>query len=206
MNGPHDLGGRMGFGPVIPEPNEPVFHAAWERRVLALVLAMGATRLWNIDISRHARESLAWPRYLSASYYEIWLEGLNKLMTARGLLDGPPQTLPKLLADNVAPVLARGGPCNRPCEREARFKPGDPVRVLNLQPTGHTRLPGYLRHATGVISAHHGAHVYPDSNAHGRGEDPQHLYTVRFAASEVFGRETSDELHADLFEPYLDAR
>ena len=206
MNGPQDLGGRMGLGPVSPEASEPVFHAEWERRVLALVLAMGATRQWNIDISRHARESLAWPHYLSASYYEIWLDGLIKLMTARELLEGPPRALPRLVADNVAAVLARGGPCNRSCDRAARFKPGDRVRVLNLQPNGHTRLPGYLRHAEGVISAHHGAYVYPDSNAHGRGEDPQHLYTVRFAASQVFGNESTDELHADLFEPYLEAR
>lgn len=205
MNGPHDLGGRMGFGPAVAEPSEPVFHARWEKRVLALVLAMGAARQWNIDISRHARESLPPAFYLGASYYEIWFAALERLLAERGLLDGPPQPLPKLAAGDVAAVLARGGPCSRELARTPRFAGGDAVRVRNLQPTGHTRLPAYLRRARGIVLGHHGAFVFPDSNAHGQGENPQHLYTVRFTAADVFGHGGRDEVHADLFEPYLDA-
>ena len=65
MNGAQDLGGMHGFGPVIPEADEPAFHAEWERRVFALTLAMGATGSWTLDESRGARESMAPPRYLA---------------------------------------------------------------------------------------------------------------------------------------------
>ena len=58
MNGAQDMGGMMGFGPVLPEKDEPVFHAPWERRAFALTLAMGAPGGWNIDQGRAARESL----------------------------------------------------------------------------------------------------------------------------------------------------
>ncbi len=77
MNGPQDLGGQMGHGPVRPEIDEPLFHAAWERRALAITLAMGATGSWTIDESRHARESLPPAIYLNASYYEIWIRALE---------------------------------------------------------------------------------------------------------------------------------
>ena len=89
MNGPQDMGGMMGFGPIAPEVNEPLFHAAWERRALAISLAMGGARQWNIDMSRHAREKISPALYWSLSYYEIWMEGLKRLLTERGLLDAP---------------------------------------------------------------------------------------------------------------------
>ena len=85
MNGAHDMGGTMGFGPVVPEKNEPVFHAPWERRAFALTLAMGAGR-WNIDQSRAAREQMQPGEYLAKTYYEIWIAGLEKLMAERGLV------------------------------------------------------------------------------------------------------------------------
>jgi nitrile hydratase len=205
MNGPQDLGGQMGFGPVAPEADEPVFHAEWERRAFGLVLAMGGTRQWNIDQSRHARETLPWVRYLASSYYEIWIAGLEKLMAERGMLDGQPQKLPKLGAGDVAVVLARGGSASREPPRAAKFKPGDIVRTRNIHPEGHTRLPRYLRGRAGEIVRVHGAHVFPDSSAHGKGEDPQWLYTVRFSAQEVWGNGSDDTVAADLWEPYLDA-
>ncbi|MGL4813351.1 MAG: nitrile hydratase subunit beta, partial [Beijerinckiaceae bacterium] len=86
MNGPHDLGGQMGFGPVRPEKDEPYFHAPWEKRALAVTLAMGATGQWNIDASRHARESLHPQDYLAKSYYDVWISALENLMQARGLV------------------------------------------------------------------------------------------------------------------------
>ncbi len=49
MNGAHDLGGMMGFGPVVLEPNEPVFHAPWEARLFSLVLAAGEHGRWTLD-------------------------------------------------------------------------------------------------------------------------------------------------------------
>ena len=86
MNGIHDLGGMHGFGSINPEHNEPVFHAEWERRAFAITLAMGAYGAWNLDASRHARERSDPAEYLSTSYYEHWLHGLEILLTEKGLL------------------------------------------------------------------------------------------------------------------------
>lgn len=207
----------MGFGPVEPEPDEPVFHAEWERRVFALTLAMGASGLWDLDTSRHARESLHPARYLNASYYQIWLEGLVRLMTAAGLVTAkeisagrmlePPAPVKRVLAvQDVDATLAAGGPSAREAPSPARFRAGDTVRARNMHPFGHTRLPRYLRGRQGSIVALHGAHVFPDSRAQGSGEDPQWLYTVRFTARELWGgdRNGADTVHADLWEPYLE--
>jgi nitrile hydratase len=216
MNGPQDLGGQMGFGPVAPEKDEPIFHAPWERRVLALTLAMGATREWNIDKSRHARESLPPAQYLSSSYYEIWIAGLRKLILACGLvtqdelasgrMSAPAKKVAgKLLAKDVAAALAKGGPTNRP-DKVPRYKVGDKVRTRNIHPVTHTRLPRYLRGHVGEIALLHGTHVFPDTNAHGKGEEPQPLYAVRFRARDIWGdaRHPRDEISADLWEPYLE--
>ena len=204
MNGPQDLGGAMGFGPIAPEPNEPVFHEAWERRAFGVVLAMGALRPWSIDQSRFARESMPPAEYLSSTYYEIWLAGLERLMRERELLEGESKSFKKLTKDEVAPRLARGSPCDRPASTPARFKPGDHVRALNIHPQGHTRLPRYVRGHSGEIVLVHGAHVYPDSNAKGLGEDPHWLYAVTFSAKELWGHDTADTVTLDLWEPYLE--
>lgn len=217
MNGPQDLGGQMGFGPVAPEANEPIFHAPWERRALALTLAMGATREWTIDMSRHARESLPPAEYLASSYYEIWMAGLRKLMLARGLVteeelasgkmqEAAKKVAGKLVAKDVPAVLAKGGPATRPATAAPRFALGDKVRTKNMHPVTHTRLPRYLRGHQGEIVRLHGNHVFPDTNAHGKGEHPQALYTVRFSARDIWGeaRHPRDTVSADLWESYLD--
>lgn len=217
MNGAQDMGGMMGFGPVGPEPNEPVFHAEWERRAFALTLAMGATGAWNLDMSRHARESLNPARYLNSTYYQIWLEGLVKLMTNAGLVTAEEVAAGRMMAAakpvkrvlaaaDVDKVLRSGGPTERQVQSPARFKPGNRVRTRNMHPFGHTRLPRYLRGRQGEIVAVHGAHIFPDSHAHGLGEDPQWLYGVRFSARELWGedRNARDAVHADLWEPYLE--
>ena len=97
MNGGQDLGGMHGLGPIDIEADEPVFHAEWERRVFALTLAMGARGEWNIDMSRHARENRDPVDYLSSSYYEIWLKGLEALLSERGFLD--PQELSRRMEE-----------------------------------------------------------------------------------------------------------
>ena len=111
MNGVHDMGGMHGFGPVQPERDEPVFHDDWERRALALTLAMGATGQWNLDMTRAARESLPPRTYLNSSYYRIWTLALERLMIERGLVstaelgrgqaDGPGAPLRVLRAEKV---------------------------------------------------------------------------------------------------------
>lgn len=217
MNGAQDLGGQMGFGPIQLEENEPNFHAQWEERALAITLAMGATGSWTLDTSRFARESLPPAVYLSSSYYEIWIRGLEKLCLQAGLVTrdelatGEMQVPARpvkwvLKAADVAGVLARGGPVDRPETTPAAFKAGDRVRTKVIHPEGHTRLPRYARGCEGVIEAVHGVHVFPDSNAAGGGESPAWLYGVAFKGTDVWGPDAdpSLSLRLDLWEPYLD--
>ncbi len=223
MNGVHDMGGLHGFGAVHPDPAEALFHAPWERRALALTLAMGATGQWNIDQSRSARESLPPATYLASSYYRIWILGLERLMLDRGLVSAdelaagralhPPRPLPRVLrADAVAGVLARGAPTQRQPMAPARFSVGDRVRARNLHPPGHTRLPRYVRGRVGEVVLVHGAHVFADrhaATAPGQpfDEQPNWLYTVSFAASALWGEdaEASTQVSVDAWEPYLEA-
>jgi nitrile hydratase len=218
MNGVHDMGGMQDFGPVLPETGEPWFHHAWERRAFSLTLAMGATGAWNLDQVRSARESLPPAQYLASSYYEIWFAGMLSLMQERGLVTGTeiaagrvnesPKKLPRRLeAADVVDTLARGASTQRTLGGSPRFAIGDLVRARNVNPPAHTRLPRYCRGKPGTIVAVHGAHVYPDVNARGHGESPQWLYTVRFAAMDLWGPDTTaSAVHIDCFEPYLDAR
>jgi nitrile hydratase beta subunit len=217
MNGAQDLGGMMGFGPIAPEPNEPVFHWEWEKRALAVTLAAGGCGLWSIDESRHARETLPPARYLSKSYYDIWISGLEKLAVAHGLVTSeelatgrsasPARAVPgKLTIDHVAQALAAGSPYDRPATTAAAFQVGDKVGAREMNPRGHTRLPRYARGKTGVVEVVRGVFVFPDTSAHGQGEAPQWLYTVRFSARELWGAEgdPSASVTIDAFEPYLE--
>jgi nitrile hydratase len=217
MNGGQDLGGMMGFGPVRPEADEPPFHAPWERRAFGLTLAMGATGAWNLDTSRHARESLPPGEYLTSSYYEIWTKGVERLVVQAGLVSPeelragaaltPPAPVKRVLgAADVPAVLARGGPTDREPSAPARFSVGDAVRTVNINPGGHTRLPRYARAKSGTVERVHGVFVFPDTNAHGSGEAPQWLYTVRFAGREVWGEAVDASLvvSVDAWESYLE--
>jgi nitrile hydratase len=216
MNGPQDLGGQMGFGPVRPEPEEPIFHAGWEARALGLTLCAGALGRWTLDESRHARESLLPATYYGASYYEIWTRALEALLLRHGLVSeaelaagtaapSPPHPR-RLTADAVQRALARGGPCDRALATPPRFTVGDRVRARNMHPRGHTRLPRYVRGHVGTIEADHGGFVFPDINAHGLGEAPQRLYTVVFDGRELWGddAETGITVSVDAWETYLD--
>ena len=208
MNGPQDLGGAMGFGPVRPEPGEPVFHAPWEARALGLTLAVGALGHWNIDESRHARESLPPAVYYASSYYEIWIQALERLIDRHALLeDGAAAPHPKRLsAESVPASLAAGTEYARPIATPARFRPGDPVRARNIHPRGHTRLPRYVRGHVGRIEAEHGGFILPDAHAHGRGEAPERLYTVVFDGAELWGPDAEPGLavSVDAWESYLE--
>lgn len=215
MNGVHDMGGMHGMGPIDPESDEPIFHADWEARVLALNLASNAG--WNIDAGRHQIELIPAPDYLAMTYYQKWFRRLEELLVIHGaitadeLASGRPdpgvqRRTPRLSAELVGPVLRRGGPANRDVAVPAAFRPGDRVRAKNLNPVGHTRLPRYVRNHVGVIERDHGVHVFPDTNAHFEGEDPHHLYSVRFEARELWGEAASprDKVYLDLWERYLE--
>ena len=217
MNGIHDLGGMHGLGPIAPEKNEPVFHEPWEARVYAMVRAMGAWRKWNIDASRFQREQIPPAEWLRMSYYEKWLTGLCELMVAKGLVTTAelasgkpapvaPKSSPALTAAQVPTLVAKGSPSNRPSSATALFRPGQAVRTRNINPSGHTRLPRYARGRSGTIDRVHGVFVFPDTNALFQGEQPQHLYSVKFSARELWGEDaaTRDQVYLDLWESYLE--
>jgi len=217
MNGIHDMGGTQGFGPVAREADEPVFHAAWERRVLAINVAAGACGAWNIDMSRRAREARPPAEYLALSYYEIWLSGLERLVVETGLatpeelaagrMSAPPAPVKAVLAAaDVEARLLAGWPATRAVGFKPRFEVGDRVVARVFAPAGHTRLPRYVRGRPGTVHRFHGAHVFPDANAHGEGEAPHHLYTVRFEARDLWGPDTTaDAVFVECWEPYLEA-
>jgi nitrile hydratase beta subunit len=217
MNGPQDLGGQMGFGAVAPEPNEPTFHADWEKRALGVTLTAGMMGHWNIDESRHARESLHPADYYASSYYEIWIKALEVLLKRHGFVTDGELAAGKAMAQGTRPkrtaaaadipaILGRGGPCDRPVSTPPRFRAGDRVRTLNINPTGHTRLPRYARAKVGIVDAVREGFVFPDTNAHGRGENPQWVYTVVFDGKEIWGDGADPALtiSIDAWESYLE--
>jgi nitrile hydratase len=177
---------------------------------------MGAWGRWNIDASRYAREIIAPREYLRMSYYERRLDGLVTQMIDTGLVTreeieagrpapGAARQTPALRPEQADRVLARS-PSLRAVELPAAFAQGNRVRARNIQPQGHTRLPRYARGKTGVVVLLHGVHVFPDTSAHGKGEQPHHLYCVRFEARELWGENGAarDAVHLDLWERYLE--
>jgi len=208
-----DIGGTSGHGAIGQEVDGDVFHHEWEAKALALTLAAGTPGGWNIDMSRRARETL--PNYLDLTYYEIWTAALERLVVDHGLVteaelaDGHPaapgdDTKRVLVAGQVAAALARGGPAERAPTTPARFAVGDHVRTRASRVDHHTRLPAYARGRLGTIERVHGAHVFPDTNAHGRGEQPQWLYTIVFDAVDLWDDASPGQrVSIDAWEPYL---
>ncbi len=217
MDGVHDMGGMDGFGPVKPEPGEPVFHAPWEGRVMAMTRAMGVATGWSIDMQRYSRERLAPHRYLAVSYYQKWLLAMRQMLLDHGLIaadelaaghalrPGMPLKRGPFTLANVERVMTRGA-FARAAGAAARFRPGDPVRAKNMHPQTHTRLPRYARGHAGVVERVQGCHVFPDTVAHGQGEQPQWLYTVVFEGRELWGPDADPALRVSIeaFESYLD--
>ena len=222
MSRVHDMGGRFGEGPVVPDADDVVFYTDWHARALAVTLAAGSLGKWNIDVSRHACESLSPKDYMAFSYYEKWMGGLADMLVHRGVLtreEMADQTVTqisdladkKLTADQVAVVLARGGPATRDSDVAPVFSVGDAVMTRRIAENvlvagGHTRLPKYAAGARGRILRYHGTHILPDSNAHGLGEAPEPLYAVIFPASELWQHpeHPRDEVVLDLWQSYLE--
>lgn len=216
MNGIHDLGGMQGFGPVVPEADEPVFHAPWEGRVLGMVRSLLFTREWNIDEFRYMQERVPAHVYLTISYYHRWLLSITASSLAHGLVtqgeldaghaSGAGRPVARTMTPKDVPVVFIRGAFGRDPQGGARFRPGDRVRTKNLHTASHTRLPRYARDKIGTIERVHGCHAFPDAVVAGRGEDPQWLYAVRFTASELWGPDADPGLAVsiDAFEPYLE--
>ena len=218
MNSAADMGGMHGFGPVEIEPNEPVFHADWEKKAFALNMAIGVANIWNLDAFRFARESLPPPQYLNTSYYGLWVVTLENMMLKYGIatneeLKAGHALAPMRKADEpvtaakVANMVRCGSPYDRSAAAPPKFKVGDKVRARNVHPKTHTRLPRYARGHTGEVVRVVGCHVFPDSNAIGVGEDAHWLYTVRFDGRELWGQDSDPTVRVaiEAWEPYLES-
>jgi len=222
MDGIHDLGGRQGFGKVEPEVDEPVFHERWEAGIHTLVHRMTAEGLIrNVDQFRHAIERIDPVAYLTHGYYGRWLGGIENLLTENGFISREEldRSVTRLGGDLSALIAAR--PAHSPDSIPAAETPGagravaDPplfsvgqsVRTKPSAVSGHTRLPGYARGRIGTIVSQQGGWVLPDTNAHGLGEHPQHLYCVRFSGETLWGdeAEAGQSVYLDLFESYMEA-
>lgn len=216
MNGPHDLGGQMGFGPVTPEKNEPVFHADWEKRALGITICCDALGAWTIDESRYSVECIAPVDYLAGSYYQNWIRGLDVLLERHGLASraelfsgrqerDEPRSKNKLTPDQVTAMLA-SGPSQQPVATRPAFAPGQKVRTKNINPVTHTRLPRYARGRAAIVETIQGSYAFPDDSAHGKGANPQWLYTIAFPAEELWGdgADRSVTVSIDAWESYLE--
>lgn len=219
MNGVHDLGGMHGFGPVVPEQNEPVFHSDWEKRMFAMALTAMGRRVCNVDEFRRAIENMPPASYLAATYYEKWLHAIEALLVEKGVA-----TREEIAAGHAAtPGSAKAtGPLGDGGEVESfdssavklrfdksykpRFKVGDRVVARNFNPEHHTRLPRYARGKRGVVRYDHGVFVFPDTHAHGKGAKPQHVYTVAFEAEELWGPDRNERasVYLDCWDDYLE--
>lgn len=215
MDGIHDMGGMHGFGPIPYEKNEPTFHHDWERRVWGVCQASTYPDWANLDNGRHSLELMPPRLYVSYSYFERWLYGLTTTLLTGGLVTLDEVKNAKAASGSIRRTDAAGPETvdpyaheeyRREIESPRRFAVGDPVRTGNPHPAGHTRLPRYARDKLGQVHLHHGAHVLPDSHAHGKGECPTHLYTVAFPARELWGLEANarDKGFLDVWECHLD--
>jgi nitrile hydratase beta subunit len=220
VTSPADLGGMPGFGPVEIEPNEPPFHHDWERRVLAMYLATSNLGRWNIDQMRAMRELMPRAEYLASSYYEVWLYGIERLLDDRGLVTrdevaarrtDPAATFARakearvLAAADVERVMSNPRASRLDVDVPPRFAVGEAVLTRVSTPPGHTRLPQYVRGRRGVVTADHGVWIFADAAGQDRGIVPQHVYTVRFAATELWGGGANrrDSVYVDLWDDHL---
>ncbi len=218
MNRFHDLGGQHGYGSIEWEPDEPVFHERWEGREFGMSLATSSSEGINLDATRHRAEQLDPVSYFQNGYYGRWLASLELKLEEEGLLAHG--ELDQRLAGKREPVASetelpappegnplRGLQVIREIDDAPAYAEGQAIRTRNHQPAGHTRLPAYARCRSGVIARVHPAMVFPDTNAHGNGENPQYVYTVEFAGEELWGdsAEPGTSVRLDLWESYLAA-
>ncbi|MGO9804393.1 MAG: nitrile hydratase subunit beta [Steroidobacteraceae bacterium] len=215
MNGIHDMGGMQDMGPVNIENNEPVFHARWEGRVFAMYWAIDGD--WPGGSGRYQRELIPPAEYLRMSYYERWLTALTELLVKSGMVTrselesgvaagGNTKGRECLKAAAVPGAITTGSPSSSDAAVAARFHVGERIRAHNLNPVGHTRLPRYTRGKPGTIAHDHGVYVFNDSLVQGLGPKPQHLYSVRFTARDLWGEAASavDSVYVDLWDDHLE--
>ncbi|MEM7426966.1 MAG: nitrile hydratase subunit beta [Pseudomonadota bacterium] len=215
MDGPHDLGGKQGFGPIdVDEPETP-FHHEWEGRMWGLARSAGAPGV-TIDWWRHVRELIDPADYLSRPYFDSWAQTdfatylnagvftLEEVRAGRALRDGDGTAGVLTKADALAADVRSASSFERQIEVAPAYRTGDRVHTRSFTTAGHTRLPAYARGRPGIIHAHHGAHLLPDEGAKGH-EVAEHLYSVAFAAQDLWPEAGTrrDRVFLDLWESYL---
>ena len=212
------MGGTRGWGHAHPPGgDEAVFEEPWQGRAFALTLLSLRVSGQNIDAFRHALERLDRAAYLDDGYFGRWLNASELMLTDSAILapDAINARARKLRGENAGeppipeparPDYAPAAPGSlRTVETAPAFAVGERVRARDSSPSGHTRLPGYLRGHTGVVEIIQPAAVLPDTNAHFEGENPQYVYSVGFDSRELWG--TSAEpfaVSAELYESYLE--
>ena len=217
MNGVHDMGGMHGFGPIVREENDPLFHAPWEAQVRAMTVIARSQGYFNIDAFRYGIERMDPAHYLRASYFERWLASTELNLLERGFLTSDElDERTEYFRQHPEAIRPRGGdpaPTPEPPDESAnrqllasQFAVGDAVIARNFHPNEHTRLPRYARGKRGIVQRLHGAQIFPDTNAVGLGENPQPLYSVCFEARELWGdsAEPRQTVSLDLWESYLE--
>lgn len=217
MDGPHDLGGKEGFGPIDTDEVETPFHHDWEGRMWGIVRCPGGAPGVTLDWWRHIRELIDPVDYLTRPYFDSWAQTelasyinagvitLDEVKAGRSATPKEYDAEVVSTAEAIAQSSALGTNYARAIDAAPAFKPGDKVRSKDFTQQHHTRLPAYARAKPGVIHAHHGAHIFPDESAQGR-EVAQHIYSVVFEAEDLWpeagGRR--DRIYLDLWESYLE--
>lgn len=219
MNGIHDCGGMDGLGTVAIEDNEPVFHASWEARVFGLNWAIAANGFWSLDQYRFAMEDRPVLDYMRDSYYAKWVYGIERLLLENGVvvpeelevarhteLKASENPRPALTVDMIDGLVRNGASSRRDTGILPRFKVGDSVRARNVNVSGHTRVPRYVRDKVGTVHLSHGFFTFNDSMANDGLENSQSVYSVRFMATELWGDQANprDSLYIDLWDDHLD--
>ncbi|MEJ2088846.1 MAG: nitrile hydratase subunit beta [Gammaproteobacteria bacterium] len=218
MNTIHDLGGMDGF--TLTERDQgPVLKEDWERQVwgMAVSLLVGQIAGGKWTFTRADIERIPPELYLNMPYYAKWLHACETALVGAGVVTRDERAHPESVVaapdaapmepEEVAAILARDLSFELPATSNPRFTVGDEVVVRNQHPSEHTRAPRYTRGRRGVIGHHHGMHVFEDQFPEGEHPGPQHLYTVVFAATELWGNRghRNDRIYVDLAEFHLDA-
>lgn len=217
MDGPHDLGGKEGFGPIETDEADAPFPQAWEGRMWGISRSSGAPGV-TIDWWRHVRELIDPVDYLTRPYFDSWAQtelatylnaGIITLDEIKSGHSGTPplrKAKPITVADAISRDAAHSTNYERPLGTPPAFAVGEAVRARAFTQQHHTRLPGYVRGKPGVVHAHHGAHVFADESAKGN-EVAQHIYSIVFQAKDLWPEAGNkcDRVYLDLWESYLES-
>jgi nitrile hydratase len=218
MNGIHDLGGMHNMGLLEHAEHEPVFHHDWERKVFSHAVALLGAGYFKLDEVRRVSEWMPPEQYLTTPYYEGWLFGVTALLLEKNIVTAEELEAGRSLRQDggwVLPAFPKAAaeyvmnnpiPSRLEVDVAARFRPGDAIVTRNHHGPNHTRLPRYARGKRGVVEEDHGVFAFPDAIAHGREDQPQHLYSVRFSSEELWGgaQWTRGAVNLDLYDDYLD--